>query len=104
MNLFKLILVVLVILSVIIVSILGTIVGYFIRMIRYLKFPTRYIIGKLYSLGNTKEQVKSVLKNRLKLTYVFFYILICNLFRLIFSPIEGVWVGVMQVKNNMLGQ
>ena len=90
MNLFKLILVVLVILSVIIVSILGTIVGYFIRMIRYLKFPTRYIIGKLYSLGNTKEQVKSVLKNKLKLTYVFFYILICNLFRLIFSPIEGV--------------
>jgi len=104
MNLFKLILVVLVILSVIIVSILGTIVGYFIRMIRYLKFPTRYIIGKLYSLGNTKEQVKSVLKNKLKLTYVFFYILICNLFRLIFSPIEGVWVGVMHVKNNMLGQ
>ena len=101
MNLFKLILVVLVILSVIIVSILGTIVGYFIRMIRYLKFPTRYIIGKLYSLGNTKEQVKSVLKNRLKLTYVFFYILICNLFRLIFSPIEGVWVGVMHVKNNI---
>lgn len=104
MNLFKLILVVLVILSVIIVSILGTIVGYFIRMIRYLKFPTRYIIGKLYSLGNTKEQVKSVLKNKLKLTYVFFYILICNLFRLIFSPMEGVWVGVMHVKNNMLGQ
>lgn len=104
MNLFKLILVVLVILSVIIVSILGTIVGYFIRMIRYLKFPTRYIIGKLYSLGNTKEQVKSVLKNKLKLTYVFFYILICNLFRLVFSPIEGVWVGVMHVKNNMLGQ
>lgn len=104
MNLFKLILVVLVILSVIIVSILSTIVGYFIRMIRYLKFPTRYIIGKLYSLGNTKEQVKSVLKNKLKLTYVFFYILICNLFRLIFSPIEGVWVGVMHVKNNMLGQ
>lgn len=104
MNLFKLILVVLVILSVIIVSILGTIVGYFIRMIRYLKFPTRYIIRKLYSLGNTKEQVKSVLKNRMKLTYVFFYILICNLFRLVFSPIEGVWVGVMHVKNNMLGQ
>lgn len=104
MNLFKLILVVLVILSVIIVSILGTIVGYFIRMIRYLKFPTRYIIGKLYSLGNTKEQVKSVLKNRMKLTYVFFYILICNLFRLVFSPIEGVWVGVMHVKNNMLGR
>ena len=104
MNLFKLILVVLVILSVIIVSILGTIVGYFIRMIRYLKLPTRYIIGKLYSLGNTKEQVKSVLKNRMKLTYVFFYILICNLFRLVFSPIEGVWVGVMHVKNNMLGQ
>jgi hypothetical protein len=48
--------------------------------------------------------VKSVLKNRMKLTYVFFYILICNLFRLVFSPIEGVWVGVMHVKNNMLGQ